>query len=290
MYLGLDASTQSISAVIIDPNTSAIIATESINFGSELPQYSAPSGFIPDGQDGEVHTDPSMWLDALDLLLHRLNSNGADLSKIKTISGAGQQHASVYLSEAFHSALETLDSRSSLSEQLKPTFTRTTSPIWMDSSTVEECAEITQQVPSILEISGSVATMRFTGSQIRKFYKQDPDQYQKTDIIHLNSSFLSSIIAGSSSSIDTGDGAGMNLMDLATSTWHLGLLDATAPNLSDKLPPIQPAGTYISMISSYFVEKYGFSPDCQALSWTGDFTQRHLGLAPAYTTLKGESV
>ncbi len=281
MFLGLDASTQSISAAIIDPDTSTVIASDSVNFGAELPQYNAPSGFIPDGPDGEVHTDPSMWMDALEILLHRLKSKGVDLSKITAISGAGQQHASVYLSEKFHSAVANLSADKSLSEQLVPTLTRATSPIWMDSSTEAECAEVTASVPDTLSISGSVATMRFTGPQIRKFFKNSPDDYKQTTVIHLNSSFFSSILAGKSSSIDTGDGAGMNLMDLASSTWHKDLLDATAPDLESKLPPIEQAGTFVSNISSYFVEKYGFSSDCKAHSWTGDNPASLVGMGAA---------
>lgn len=281
MFLGLDASTQSISAAIIDPATSTVIASDSVNFGAELPQYNAPSGFIPDGPDGEVHTDPSMWLDALEILLQRLKNSGVDLSKITAISGAGQQHASVYLSEKFHSVVANLDASKTLSEQLAATLTRATSPIWMDSSTGEECAEISAAVPETLSLSGSVATMRFTGPQIRKFYKNAPEQYEKTDIIHLNSSFFSSVMAGKSSSIDTGDGAGMNLMELATSVWHKGLLEATAPDLLDKLPTIEQAGSYVSNISPYFVEKYGFSADCRAHSWTGDNPASLVGMGAA---------
>lgn len=281
MFLGLDASTQSISAAIICPDTSSVIASDSVNFGAELPQYNAPSGFIPDGSDGEVHTDPCMWLDALEILLHRLKSSGVELSKITAISGAGQQHASIYLSDTFHTAVENLASNKTLSDQLSPSLTRATSPIWMDSSTAKECDEITASVPYTLSISGSEATMRFSGPQIRKFYKNSPEDYQKTDIIHLNSSFFSSILAGKSSSIDPGDGAGMNLMELATSTWHKDLLDATAPDLLDKLPPIQQAGTYIANISPYFVEKYGFSPDCKAHSWTGDNPASLVGMGAA---------
>ncbi|MDP4879922.1 MAG: hypothetical protein NWR36_08550, partial [Opitutales bacterium] len=67
--LGIDSSTQSCSAIIIDTDSGTIVAEASVNFGERLPQYNVPSGFIPDAPDGEVHADPCMWLDALDLLL-----------------------------------------------------------------------------------------------------------------------------------------------------------------------------------------------------------------------------
>ena len=285
MFLGIDASTQSISAVIIDPDLGNVIADESVNFGAELPQYNAPSGFISGGANGEVHTDPMMWLDALEMLLTRLQGNSqVDLAKIKAISGAGQQHASVYFSSTFEKALTELDPKRSLSEQISPTLSRKTAPIWMDSSTGEECLEIADNVGSdakVCQISGSIMIPRFTGSQIRKFSKESPQDYAATACIHLNSSFLASIIAGNQAPIDTGDGAGMNLMNLSKSDWDQTLLDATADDLLDKLPPIKPAGTFISNISPYFVEKYGFSADCQALSWTGDNPASLVGMGAA---------
>ena len=46
MFLGLDSSTQSLSALVIDPASGAIVREVSVNFGSALPAYHSPSGFI----------------------------------------------------------------------------------------------------------------------------------------------------------------------------------------------------------------------------------------------------
>ena len=75
MYaLGIDSSTQSCSAVIIDIKNSQVLVEESINFGVSLPQYNAPSGFINPtlGNPKEIHASPLMWLDALDLLIGKI--------------------------------------------------------------------------------------------------------------------------------------------------------------------------------------------------------------------------
>lgn len=283
-FLGLDVSTQSVSATIIDTHSSTIVAEESVNFGAALPQYNAPSGFIVGGKDDEVHADPLMWLDALELLLSKMKNDGVDFSKISAISGAGQQHASVYLDSSFEDTLTNLNTQSSLSKQLGKCLARSTSPIWMDSSTVAECAEIAAAVGSDAEVcalSGSLVTARFTGPQIRKFYKDSPDEYAHTTTIHLNSSFLSSIFSGQSSPIDTGDGAGMNLMNLSSEDWDNTLLEATAPELKTKLPSVDQAGSLIGNISSYFVQKYGFSEECRALVWTGDNPASLVGMGAA---------
>ncbi len=272
MFLGLDSSTQSLTGVLIDPATGKITTQHSVNFGTELPQYESPSGFIPGGASGEVHANPLMWLDALDLLFSRL-AETADLSRVRVISGSGQQHGSVYLDESFGNRLVALDPSQKLSSQIAPALTRVTSPIWMDTSTGSECAEITAALGDPAEVcrrSGSIAIERFTGPQIRRFYKNDPAAYARTARIHLVSSFMASVIAGKSASIDYGDGAGMNLLNLGTLNWDKKLLEATAPGLMEKLPSPETTSKVIGFVSPYFVGKYGLSASCRCALFTGD--------------------
>jgi xylulokinase len=233
MFLGLDSSTQSLSAILIDPERGCILHECSVNFGNDLPDFGSPKGFLPDGRDGEVHANPLLWLAALDLLLARLSEN-TDLSQVKGIAGSGQQHGSVYLDKSFGPRLASLDSAEDLATQIASTLTRTTSPIWMDTSTSAECAEITSALGGPDEVcsrSGSIAIERFTGPQIRRFFKCDPAAYERTIHIHLVSSFIASILAGRAAPIDFGDGAGMNLMNLAKLSWDSELMQATAPGL-----------------------------------------------------------
>ncbi len=272
MFLGLDSSTQSLTAVLIDPPSGEITCQLSVNFGTDLPHYQSPSGFIPGGEAGEVHADPRMWLEALDLLFMRLTAK-ADLSRVKMISGSGQQHGSVYLDATFDQRLATLDSASDLVTQLAPALTRTTSPIWMDTSTGVECAEITSALGGPAEVcgrSGSIAIERFSGPQIRRFFKTQPMDYQRTDRIHLVSSFIASVLAGKSVAIDFGDGAGMNLLSLSKLGWDTDLLAATAPDLGTKLLPPTAATTIQGDISPYFIKKFGFSENCRTTLFTGD--------------------
>lgn len=289
MYLGLDSSTQSLSAVVIDPVSGKIVASCSVNFGKDLPEYGAPSGFIPSGENGEVHADPRMWLDALDLLFSRL-SGEVDLSRIEVIAGSGQQHGSVYVGKGFDSALGSLDPSRGLSEQLGNHFSRRTSPIWMDTSTGEECAEITAAMGGAAEVcarSGSVAIERFSGPQIRKFSKTDPAGYAATAKIHLVSSFIASVLAGKPLPIDFGDGAGMNLLNLSELGWDSGLLAATAPGLGEKLLPPASCLTPQGTVSAYFTAKYGISSSCRICPFTGDNPASLVGMG---ATSPGQAV
>lgn len=278
--LGIDSSTQSCSAIVIDTESGKIIAESSVNFGERLTEYGAPQGFIPNGPDGEVHSDPLMWLDALELLFEELGSQ-FELSEIAAISGAGQQHGSVYLKETWFESVTSLSASQSLSRQIGDCLSRKTSPIWMDSSTCKESEEIADAVggnETVCAKSGSIAIERFTGPQIRRFYKQDAEGYAATARVHLVSSFLCSVLCGADAPIDTGDGAGMNLLNIQSWSWDDDLLAATAPGLGEKLPAVQQGQSTAGRIAPYFVEKFGFSPDTPITVFTGDNPSSLVGM------------
>ena len=270
LYLGLDSSTQGLKAILIDPSTGTIVSTHAVNFGRDLPSYECPGGFLANPDPLVKHADPLLWLAALDLLLSRMQAAGVPLAEVAGIGGDGQQHGSVYLNAQFPEIVATLDPASALAGQLAPALSRRTAPIWMDSSTSAECAELTAAIgPRLQSATGSPAIERFTGPQIRKFYKADPDGYARTARIHLVSSFLCSVLIGADAPIDTGDGAGMNLLNLNTSDWDPEIVEATAPGLLAKLPPVAAKNRVAGGLSSYFA-KYGLTAGTPVAVWTGD--------------------
>jgi xylulokinase len=280
LTLGIDSSTQSCSALVIDTDADRVVAEASVNYGQSLPQYGAPSGFIPDGPDGEVHADPRMWLDALEILLEDLGTR-CDLGKIDAISGAGQQHGSVYLNDRWVPMLGALDPARPLSEQLVGCLSRPTSPIWMDGSTAAECAEISDAAGGATEVcarTGSVVTERFTGPQIRRFSKLAPEAYTATSRIHLVSSFLCSVLCGRDAPVDTGDGAGMNLLNLGTADWDDVLLEATAPDLRGKLPQPVAGDTVAGELDPFFAARFGFRAGIPVAVFTGDNPSSLIGM------------
>ena len=267
-YLGIDSSTQSLKGLVIDPSAGKIVGDASVNFKADLPQYNCPDGVLASSDPLVKHADPLMWLAALDLMLERLQKSGVAMEQIAAIGGDGQQHGSVYLNSTFSAALSELQSTLSLPEQLADTLTRLSSPIWMDSSTSAECRELDQAFGARLQTdTGSPAIERFTGPQIRKFAKTDPERYAKTARIHLVSSFLCSVLIGKDAPIDSGDGAGMNLLNLKTGTWDTDIANFTAPDLLAKLPKV--ANGVAGALHPYF-EKYGLRAGIPVAVWTGD--------------------
>jgi len=267
-YLGIDSSTQSLKGLVIDCEAGIIAAQASVNFTTDLPQFDCPDGVLAHDDPLVKHSDPLLWVAALDLMLERLQASGFDLGCIAAVGGDGQQHGSVYLNSSFEKILSELDSSKSLAEQLKPALSRKSSPIWMDSSTSAECRELDAEFGQRLQDdTGSPAIERFTGAQIRKFQKQESGLYAETASIHLVSSFLCSVLTGASAPIDSGDGAGMNLLNLRTMDWDPEIAEFTAPGLVAKLPKVGKG--VAGGVCAYF-EKYGLKCGTPVAVWTGD--------------------
>ena len=270
IFLGLDSSTQGLKAVLIDLEKGEITGGEAVNFGEELPEYRSPSGFLPDPDPLIRQADPRMWLAALDLLFRKLQEAGIRLDQVAGISGSGQQHGSVYLNARFPELLRNLDPARPLADQLAPVLSRKRSPIWMDRSTRAECDELEQRFGDRLQRdTGSPAIERFTGPQIRRFWKSEPEAYAQTAYVQLVSSFLASVLAGCVAPVDYGDGAGMNLLNLRTLDWDPEIAEFTAPDLLRKLPRAVPGATVVGGLAPYFT-RYGFRAGTPVTAWTGD--------------------
>ncbi len=284
LYLGLDSSTQSLSAIVIEVSgtDARIVFDASLPFDETFPQYGTEHGVLAAGpasalrasagQAGEVVSSPVMWADALEAMMRRIADSGLDVSRIVAISGSAQQHGSVYLNASAASALHRLDPAQPLAAQVAAMLSRPVAPIWMDSSTGRECAEIASAVggqESLAAHTGSRAFERFTGPQIRKFAAGDPAAYAATERIHLVSSFMASLLAGRHAPIDPGDGSGMNLMDLKGRQWWPEALNATASGLRAKLPPIAKSWTMVGALSPYWQSRCGF-PAAKVIAWSGD--------------------
>jgi xylulokinase len=274
VYLGLDASTQSLTAVLIGVERGAcrLLGEHTVDYDRDLPQYGTRHGVIR-AEDGRVEAPPRMWAEALDALMARMASAEPEaMAQLAGVSGAAQQHGSVYLTNAGLLALS-LDPGTGLISQLAaPAFARQLSPVWLDASTGRECDEIERAVGGreVLEtVTGARAFDRFTGPQIRAFAHRDPAGYAATERIHLVSSFLASLLAGADAPLDASEASGTNLIDLERREWWPEAVQATAPGLLPRLPAICPSAQVIGTLSSYWRERYGY-PAASIAAWTGD--------------------
>ncbi|KAF5361926.1 hypothetical protein D9756_002272 [Leucocoprinus leucothites] len=276
LYLGLDLSTQQLKAILIKDDLS--VQNEiAVHFDRDLGEkYGVTNGAIKGPDEGEVTSPVAMWVEAIDLLMQRMQDAGVDFGSVSAISGAGQQHGSVFWSKEAESLLRNLDPSKTTLEQLSPSaFTFQRSPIWQDSSTTKECEEIEAAIggaQALADLSGSRAYERFTGTQIARLRKKDSKLYDLTARISLVSSFIPSVFLGTIAPVEISDASGMNLMDVLTCKWDDKLLDICGgPTLREKLGP-EPVGggSVLGKIHKYWVKKWGFNPECVIAPFTGD--------------------
>ena len=275
LYLGLDCSTQGLTAIVIDiaGDTRRVVFNSSLNFDRDLPEYRTTGGVTRGADEHEVFASPLMWADALDRMMARIaRAAELDLDGLRAVCGSAQQHGSVYLNRLAADVWRSADPSSPLAPQLSGMLARDRSPVWMDATTVSQCREIDAALGGADRthaITGSPATERFTGPQIRRFYQRQPVAYASTSRIHLVSSFLASLLIGADAPIDPGDGSGMNLMDLKQNRWSPAALEATAPGLQQRLPTIAPPSELIGRLAPYWRQRYSL-PAAAVVPWSGD--------------------
>ncbi|KAJ2412521.1 hypothetical protein GGI10_003632, partial [Coemansia sp. RSA 2530] len=276
LFLGLDLSTQQLKGIVIDASGRILLETN-IVFDAQFPEYRTTNGRHI---NGSTATAPVlMWVEAIDLVLSRVHS--ARLAhRIRAISGAAQQHGSVYWSHEGIEAIGKLDAQRPLCEQLVGAFAILDSPVWEDSSTTEQCQRLEASAGGSAElarISGSAAFERFTGAQIMKIKVRDSDIWNRVARISLVSSFAASLLSGAVAPIDASDASGTNLYDIEAGQWSKLLCDAIDPGLLGMLGGgVTMADQMVGTLSPYFATKHSMA-QCPVVSFTGDNPSAYAG-------------
>ncbi|XP_045767284.1 xylulose kinase [Maniola jurtina] len=278
-FLGFDFSTQRLKAVVIDEDY--VVQQEAdVDFDVELPEFRTAGGVLR-GEHGEVTAPPLLWVKALDMVMDKLIVAGVEFANVEALSGAAQQHGSVWWAKGAEDRLANLSSEQFLHSQLASAFV-VDSPVWMDCSTSADCRALEEAVggaEELARITGSRAYERFTGPQIRKLHRTRLRAYSATERISLVSSFACSLFAGKVAPLDLSDGSGMNLLDIHHKTWCEEALKACGDEtLADKLGAPVPSASVVGTISDYYVQRYGFKPDCKVVAFTGDNCSALAGL------------
>jgi xylulokinase len=122
---------------------------------------------------------------------------------------------------------------------------------------------------------------------VRRVGEQFPEHYAATTKIQLISSFIPAVLTGNANvPIDYGNACGTSLMNYRTKVWDSALLEATAHGLpggvielQSKLPTLAPPDSVVGNLAAYYVEKYGFDPECAVIVGSGDNPQAKVPVA-----------
>ncbi|KKA17511.1 Xylulokinase, partial [Rasamsonia emersonii CBS 393.64] len=213
LYIGFDLSTQQLKGLVVSSDLKVEYEAK-FDFDAHSRGFNIKKGVMTNEAEHEVFAPVALWLQALDGVLSTLKAQGLDFRRVKAVSGAGQQHGSVYWSHDAERLLQSLNKDKTLEEQLEGAFSHPFSPNWQDASTQKECDEFDALLggpEALAEATGSKAHHRFTGPQILRFQRKYPEQYKRTSRISLVSSFLASILLGRIAPLDISDVCGMNL-------------------------------------------------------------------------------
>ncbi|MCB0283539.1 MAG: xylulokinase [Calditrichaeota bacterium] len=254
LFAGLDVSTQSCKLLIIDQEENQIVVLESISYDKDLPEYNTLNGDIKDKGRGVSESDPLMWIKAIDTIFAKLQKQKFPLDEIKCISVSGQQHG-----------LVALDANGKLS--------RSTSKLWNDFSTREECELLTEKLggnDQMVEEVGNAQLTGYTAAKIYHMLRHEPEAYKKTKTFFLVHNYINYYLTGGVITMEPGDASGMALWHPGKEQWSDNVINAIDTGLKEKLPMVTSSTKTIGKISDELVSRFGFNPNCRIDAGSGD--------------------
>jgi xylulokinase len=259
LFAGLDVSTQSCKLVVIDVGEQATVHVDVVAYDDGLPHYGTRDGAVQGLGVGASESDPGMWVEAVELLLHRLAAaSDVDQMRVRALSVSGQQHGLVALDADGHLA-------------------RPRAKLWNDFTTAEECAILTDRVGGVERMIAEVGNTQRTGytaPKILHMRRHEPEHYARATTLFLVHNYINWFLTGGRDGgvavMEPGDTSGTALWNPLTRAWSQQVLDAIAPDLAGKLPPVKASDRSIGVIAPRLAETYGLSPECMIDAGSGD--------------------
>jgi len=290
--LGIDASTQSLSAVLLRSGSGEILWQHSLAY-REDPRllgygFQHDTMIIPPREAGEAEQPPLLFIAALEALLGDLQAAGFDLAAIAAINTSGQQHGHVYLNAQAEAAFARLRQPAapgdSLVALLSEGFAYGGAPIWKTANTAREAAHIREAAggqAAVIQRTGSDIPLRFSANAHRLLALRYPDSYAATRHILQISSLIPAILAGDCAiPLDFGNACGTGLMNYRERAWDATMLEAVAGDLpggaralAAKLPALAHPLAVVGSAAGYFRSRFGLAEDCSIVAGSGDNPQ-----------------
>jgi xylulokinase len=296
LSLGLDSSTQSLTAVVVDIKKRQVVYEKSLDYRGDarLSDFGLNSDYIlPPREPGEANQPATLYFAALDAIFSDMQKEfpdgGLSIKDIVVINTSGQQHGHALFHKSAQKHFKQLTQLDfspddNLATLLGVSLALPYARIWKTAHTAALANQVRETAGgklAIIELSGSDAPWRFSAFGIMKTALEHPEEYANTLVIHQISSITPSVLTGSLDiPLDYGNACGTSLMNYREKTWSPELIRAVGQGLpggpaalQEKLPPLESCKTLVGTICNYFVQKYGFSPDCAIGVGSGDNPQ-----------------
>ena len=240
--LGIDSGTQSTKTVALDISTGEILASAQQAYG-----------FVEAKGDGAMEQDPAVWIAAVESTISQiLEKLGSRRSEVAGIGVSGQQHGLVLLDAA--------------EQVVRP------AKLWCDTSTTAQCAELNKALggeAKVVELTGNAMLTGYTAPKILWVRQNEPQNWEKTSHVLLPHDYINWWLTGVKS-MEYGDASGTALLDVKTRSWSTPVLDAVAPGLEAKLPPLRTSAVPAGVLRPELTSKWNLSATVTISSGGGD--------------------
>jgi xylulokinase len=257
-FLGIDISTTSSKALLIDENGDII--------GSASSPHTLQS---PKALWSEQ--DPLEWWEAIIVSIQRvLKESSVDADAIKGIGLTGQMHGLVLLD--------------GVGQVLRPAI------LWNDQRTQAQCDEIHQRMgkEKFLQISGNLSLTGFTASKILWVQQKEPDIYKKIKHILLPKDYIRYRLSGDFA-MDKAGGSGTVLFDLESRNWSRELMEKLDINPT-WLPPTYEGPEITGRISPGAADVTGLKVGTPIVAGGGDQAAQAVGVGAVEPGIVGLTV
>ncbi len=244
MYLGIDAGTSEIKALVIDRH-GEIIATSGAKLTVQRPH--------PHWSE----QDPAEWWQALQQAVSSLRSKvGERWASVRAIGLSGQMHGAVLLDG---------DNR-----VLRPCI------LWNDTRCAAECQELTALAADLSAISGNLAMPGFTSPKLLWVARHEPGIFAATASVLLPKDYLRWKMSGEKLS-DMSDAAGTLWMDVAKRDWSDSLLAACGLT-RDHMPRLVEGSEPAGKLKAELARQWGLSKEVIIAGGGGDNAASAVGI------------
>ncbi|MEU2259934.1 xylulokinase [Streptomyces sp. NPDC019645] len=248
VVIGVDSSTQSTKAAVIDADSGRLLAV-------------GRSPHTVTGEGGARETDPEVWWRALrEAAASALDASGAPASAVTAIAVAGQQHGLVTLDTA--------------GRPLRPAL------LWNDTRSAPQAAALTRALGGPdpwTARTGSVPVASMTATKWQWLRENEPRTADATAAVRLPHDFLTERLAGTAVT-DPGDASGTCWYSTATGAYDPELLALVGldPAL---LPAVAATGAErIGSLTRSAAEALGLPEGIAVAAGTGDNMAAAVGL------------
>jgi xylulokinase len=245
-FLGIDASTTGVKALLIDEKGGVVgTATTELPLSTPQPLWS--------------EQDPvDWWHGTVNSIKNVLQAAGISGDDVAAIGLTGQMHGLTLLDEA--------------GEALRPAI------LWNDQRTGAECDDIRARLgkANLIKITGNDALTGFTAPKILWVQKNEPEVYAKAKQILLPKDYVRFKLTDSYAT-DRAGGAGTLLFNLADRDWSAEVLEALEIP-ADWLPPTHEGPEVTGQVSATTAEATGLKEGTPVVGGGGDQAAQAVGV------------